>query len=191
MKEVIRVKVILIRHGDTDYSCCLKNGQFGSGLNLSSLSNIGIEQATITSADEQLKNSQLIVTSPYTRAMQTAAIISRKTNIDIKVDYDLHEWLPDLNYLNRYNEEAIISEDFLNHEGFWPKDEPKNWEPINMLSKRVTTALNKYLSYDKIIVVSHAVVIYHLTGISSVPNCCITEIDYTEDYKPLGWFYKK
>lgn len=185
------MKVILIRHGDTDYSCCLKNKLFGSGLNLSPLSNVGIEQAAIVSADERLKNSQLIVTSPYTRAIQTAAIISRNTNIEIKVDYDLHEWVPDLKYLNKYGEEVIISKDFLKHEGFWPKGGFKNWEPINMLSKRITTAMNKYLSYDKIIVISHAVVIYHLTGIESVPNCCIIEMDYKEDYRPLGWFYKK
>lgn len=47
------------------------------------------------------------VSSPYTRALQTAAIISQKTNIDITVEMDLHEWMPDLTFQYHVFEECL------------------------------------------------------------------------------------
>lgn len=37
----------------------------------------------------------MILSSPYTRALQTAAILSRELNIDLQVEFDLREWQPD------------------------------------------------------------------------------------------------
>ena len=45
--------------------------------------------------DARLKTAELIVSSPYTRALQTAAIISRETGLKICIEVDLHEWEPD------------------------------------------------------------------------------------------------
>ena len=66
----------------------------------------------MVSKNECLQGAQLIVSSPYTRALQTASIISRAVDIPLQVEMELHEWLPDLNYCNKYEEEEIISNDF-------------------------------------------------------------------------------
>lgn len=46
----------------------------------------------------------VIVSSPYTRCLQTAAIVSRIRNIPLKVEVDLHEWIPDLLFQNKAGE---------------------------------------------------------------------------------------
>lgn len=161
------------------------------GINLAPLTNSGCQQAEDVAEDERLQGAQIILSSPYTRALQTAAIISRKINVPIKVEMGLHEWVPDLHYLNQYDEQTEISNDFIEHEGFWPNGEVKRWEPIDMFSKRIMNSMNKYSNYEKIVVICHAVVIYHLKGIDTVPFCCISEIDFTSEFQPQGWFYKK
>lgn len=85
----------LVRHGEADYSEMLEKGFYGFGRSFAPLSSQGISQAETAAIDERLKTAQLIVSSPYTRALQTAAIISRETGLKISVDVDLHEWEPD------------------------------------------------------------------------------------------------
>lgn len=48
--------------------------------------------------DERLKGADIILASPYTRTLQTAAIISKNTGIPIEVETDLLEWMPDLTF---------------------------------------------------------------------------------------------
>ncbi len=50
-----------------------------------------VRHGEATAIDERLKSAQLIVASPYTRALETAAIISRETGLKIRVEVDLHE----------------------------------------------------------------------------------------------------
>lgn len=45
--------------------------------------------------EDILKNSEIIISSPYIRALQTAAIISKETKIPLTVEIDLREWQPD------------------------------------------------------------------------------------------------
>ena len=184
------MQVVLVRHGDTDYTHCAKRGFFGLGINLAPLSELGLRQAEDVAGNEKLKGADIIVSSPYTRAMQTASIISRIANIPLIVDEDMHEWLPDLNFSNKFEEEKEMSADFLANEGKWPYGETRRWEPIDRLSHRVTSALKRYTHYDKIVVVCHAIVIYHLSGIDTIPHCLVAEIDFTDDFKPAGWFVK-
>ena len=57
------------------------------------------------SKDERLKGAKVIVSSPYTRALQTAAIISKETGLNIEVDMNLREWQPDLTYRYKSKDE--------------------------------------------------------------------------------------
>jgi broad specificity phosphatase PhoE len=67
----------LIRHGEADYSELMEHRFFGFGRGLAPLSEKGIMQANETAKDERLKSAELIISSPYTRALQTAQIISK------------------------------------------------------------------------------------------------------------------
>lgn len=150
----------LVRHGEPDYSQCDKRGYIGHGRDLAPLSNEGISQALTTAMDSRLKSADIIVSSPYTRALQTAAIISQKTNIDITVEMDLHEWMPDLNFKYRSFEECLeLIKDFNCHKGIYPGEETKRWEDLNSLRNRVKKVADKYAHCNKVIMVCHTMVI--------------------------------
>ena len=73
----------------------LEKGFYGFGRSFAPLSEKGIHQAEMTAIDDRLKSAELIISSPYTRALQTASIISRETGLKICVEVDLREWEPD------------------------------------------------------------------------------------------------
>lgn len=88
----------LIRHGKPDYTYGDTHGFIGQGHDFAPLNEERINDVIEMSKDEMLKNAQIIVSSPYTRALQTASIISKETGIDIIVEPDIREWQPDLTY---------------------------------------------------------------------------------------------
>ena len=83
----------LIRHGTADYTEKDTKIYQGFGNHLAPLSAKGIQEIETTAADPQLAQARLILSSPYTRALQSAAILSRRLQIPIQIETDLHEWL--------------------------------------------------------------------------------------------------
>ena len=81
----------LVRHGKTDYSERNKKIYQGFGVNLSPLSVEGVKEIENTSKDKRLLEASIILSSPYTRAVQTAAILSKELQIDIVIETDLHD----------------------------------------------------------------------------------------------------
>ena len=79
------MEIVFIRHGEPDKTEVDKRGFIGQGRDLAPLTELGVEQAEKVSSDPLLKGAQVIVSSPYTRALQTAAIIS-KNNAIIHID---------------------------------------------------------------------------------------------------------
>ena len=71
------MKIVFIRHGEPDKAEVDKRGFIGQGRDLAPLTELGIRQAEEVSANPLLNGGQVIVASPYTRALQTAAIISK------------------------------------------------------------------------------------------------------------------
>ena len=128
-------KFILIRHANPDYTKI-----FNMGINpylatsYAPLSTKGQNVALNLSKNNILNNSDLIITSPFTRAYETAHIIAINKDLDIIIEPDLHELLPTIN----------------------------NLESLNDIRKRSYKVLKKYIEYDKVIVVSHKFVIYSL-----------------------------
>lgn len=91
-------KFYLIRHGQPDYTYGDTHGFIGQGHDLAPLETNKTEEVRKTAKDKRLKKAQIIISSPYTRALQTASIISKETGIDIIVEPDIREWQPDLTY---------------------------------------------------------------------------------------------
>ena len=106
----------LIRHGSTDYSQRNTKIYQGFGVNLAPLSAKGAEEIRQTAKDSRLAGTSLILSSPYTRALQTAAILSKELQAEIVVETDLHEWMANKNYIyetdkiaeNSYHEFAAM-----------------------------------------------------------------------------------
>lgn len=93
------MEVIMIRHGEPDYTPCNDRLFIGHGKDLCPLTDKGIEQAKEVALNPLLAGAQIILSSPYTRALQTAAYIATAVRLDIKVEVDLREWQPDLTFL--------------------------------------------------------------------------------------------
>ena len=184
------MKVVAIRHGEANYDPCMERNFFGLGLELAPLTELGCEQAENAAADPRLAGAEIIVSSPYTRALQTAAIISRITGIPLTVEVDLHEWFPDINFMYRTKEECDgLGADFAACRGKWPEGETRRWETAAMMSERLTNVLMKYMNYEKIIIVSHGMLMHRLKAFGhTIPNCFIGEVDCDENYKSLDWY---
>lgn len=116
-----------------------------------------IKDVIETSKDTRLKNAQIIVASPYTRALQTASIISKETGLEIVVESDIREWQPDLTYQYKNSDEMKeYYKDYIENNGVYPTNEKRKWETKEQLKNRVMSVIDKYKEkYDTIIVVAH------------------------------------
>lgn len=171
--------IYLVRHGVADYCDMLEKGFFGFGRSFAPLSESGIEQAERVAKDERLKTAKLIVSSPYTRALQTAAIISRETGLKIRVEVDLHEWEPDKT--NRYTtseETYALTKEFNENKGVYPEGQQLRWETLDEVRRRVRKVADKYAIYDKVIFVGHGMAFRTLTYIEQMKPTEIVECDY-------------
>ena len=154
------MKILFVRHGEPCYDNVKR-------LNLVSylgeLTPRGISQAENVANDNRFLDAEIIISSPYTRALQTASIISRKTQIPLIVDAMFHEWLQDKSHISTldptYGKAAY--HEFSDNEFEHNSNCVCNWESASELAKRAFEGMNKYyeMGYKKIIVVAHSVFI--------------------------------
>lgn len=153
-----------VRHGKTDYSAQNTKIYQGFGTNLSPLSELGVSQIKETAKDERLRDADIIITSPYTRALQTAAILSKELNIDIAVETDLHEWVANKDYIYETDEAAWTAYyAYAANNGEYPEGTEKSWETAESIRNRVLPVLEKYKHYKKVIVTAHGMLIHAVT----------------------------
>jgi broad specificity phosphatase PhoE len=178
-----KMKVVLIRHGEPRYDEVAERGYIGQGYDLGKLTERGVMQAINVSSSFRLDDAELIVSSPYTRALQTAAIISRLRNLELTIENDLHEWMPDKTFRSKQDVSKAY-DDFMNNEGKDTKKKITDWETYAELKKRTHEALRPYIGkYNKIIVVCHGMVMTTFTHIfDMIEHCGIREVEIDESF---------
>ena len=176
------LKVVLMRHSEADYSFVEARNYYGHGRDFAQLTENGIQIAEQASFDDKLTDAEIIVSSPYTRALQTAAIISKNRQLNIKIELDLHEWLPDLTFKLTDKEDDRAVKSFMENKGECPVDSELKYETIDRLFNRAKNSLLKYIEYDKIIVVTHGMLMHRFVTTPSIPLCGIYEIDFDESF---------
>ncbi len=182
------MKIIFIRHGEPNYDICDQRGFVGQGRDLAPLTSIGVEQAEAVSKDSLLVGSEIILSSPYTRALQTAAIISQNTRLPIQVEVDLHEFIPDKTFTYKGKEESyILHKDFWDCHGSYPAGEVRKWETIDEIIARVVPVLKKYIDHKKVIVVSHGGVIRRFVGLGNIEFCKAYEVNFDDSFCCFRW----
>lgn len=184
-------KLFLIRHGEPTYETVTARKFKGQGRDLGCLTPNGILQAKKAAQDERLKDAEIIISSPYTRALQTAAIISKELGIDIIVENDLHEWVPDLSF--NYDNDNVSLEsgrEMIQNKGEYPNGETRKWETLSSVANRSINCLKKYLNYKKVIVVSHAIVMRQIKFKDRLDYCEILEVDFDDNFNWNGWVEK-
>ena len=176
-------RIVFIRHSEPDYSFVTERKYQGHGLDLAQLTENGIQIAENASCDSRLNNAEIIVSSPYTRALQTAAIISKNRQLDIKIELGLHEWMPDLSFQYSSKAEASQADKLcLEYNGVCPDDSEIRFENFENVFNRAKNALLRYDKYKKIIVVTHQIVIRRFVFTPDIAFCGISEIDFDESF---------
>lgn len=182
------MELILIRHGQPDYSEVTERKYIGHGRDLAKLTELGKEQAEKVSRDERLKGAEIILSSPYTRALQTAAIISRNTGIQIEVETDLIEWMPDLTFTydgpKNFTE---IDAEIIRCKGEWNPECKYRWESFSSVGERAFNVIRKYLGFKKVIVVAHGVLMRQFVYMEDVPNCEVITMEFDEQSQYNGY----
>lgn len=182
------MEFVLIRHGDPDYSACVRGGINGQGFGLVPLSEKGLQQARQVAAHPALAGAQLVLSSPYTRALQTAAEIVRATGLPLAVEPDLHELMADRSGAPHTREEMKqLHQEFLACRGCWPEGGERPWETVEQLTDRVTSVLSRYLSYDKVIVVTHGGVIRRFVKDQRIGYCTPYVVPMEGKVECRGW----
>ncbi len=169
----------LIRHGEPNYDAVAKIGFFGFGRSFAPLSEKGIKQAESTSKDRRLLDADVIISSPYTRALQTAAIISREVNKPIIIEPELHEWIADKSNTLSSNAEAVkLSNEFNYYKGAYPDNVEMKWETLASVRERMKRVADKYADYNKVIIVGHGMAFRTLTYIEKMAPAQLVECVY-------------
>ena len=182
------MEFVLIRHGDPDYSACVRGGINGQGFGLVPLSEKGLQQARQVAAHPALAGAQLVLSSPYTRALQTAAEIVRATGLPLAVESDLHELMADRSGAPHTREEMKqLHQEFLACRGRWPEGDERPWETVDQLTDRVTGVLSRYLTYDKVIVVTHGGVIRRFVKNQRIAYCTPYVVPVEGKVECRGW----
>lgn len=182
------MNIVFIRHGEPDYRDVTRSGFIGHGRDLAHLTKKGKDQAQKAAENPILDGIELIVSSPYTRALQTAAIISKYRNVDIEVELDLHEWLPDLTH--SYSTSDFVDESYvlcLSNKGTCPKDSPIQYEELSSIFQRAKKCLEKYTSYKKIAVVTHYMVMCQFAYPDDYHHCDMAEVAFDDHFEWRGW----
>lgn len=180
--------LVLIRHGEQDYSYTERLGFKGPARELAPLSKLGVEQAEKVALDPRLNGSQLIISSPYPRALHTAAIISRVTGLKIEIGFGLFEWLIDTNYENKNQADTMAAiMEISAFKGVQSPDAKLNWEGYDQVAKRAYEALYPYLHYEKVIVACHSYVIKQFYNPGRIEHCGIVEVDFDKNFTWPGY----
>jgi broad specificity phosphatase PhoE len=141
----------------------------GAVVDLAPLSALGVQQALRAADSLAAVGATAIVSSPMTRALQTASLVSSRLGLQVDVQFDLREWLPDDTFSWRTHAEVKAAMNDLERcGGKWPAGERRHWEPLAEVRALATAALRTSLAAlqddDVLIAACHGVVIWSLTG---------------------------
>jgi broad specificity phosphatase PhoE len=160
-------QIYLVRHGEPDYEPIDSRGLPGMAADSAPLTALGKKQA------EELADllggirATYLVSSPFTRALQSAAIIGHRLALGVRVDYDLRDWLPDHTGLWRGVADVSAAQAELEaYDGEWPDGIQRPWEPLSRVRERARAAIARHTASTDgpVLAITHAMVIRALTG---------------------------
>lgn len=159
------MEIVFVRHGVPDYRLCDERKMTQLEKDYAPLTRECIPFIKSQSQLPALSGADIIISSPYTRALQTAEIINRQHRLELFVEHDLREWIADTSggYI------ALEERDRRWHEyrsSLKMKIENKGteYESVHDLKDRVLSVLDKYREFEKVIVVAHFNVLESLLG---------------------------
>lgn len=152
------MKIYLIRHGEPDYGPVTNAGYTGFGRDLSPLTKQGVLQAQHCAEQPIFNEVQLILASPYTRALQTATEIVRRHNRPLQVELGLHEWYPDKSgwQIKSGHQAMAAYDEYTTNHGQASDSQIWNYETSADIRHRVQAVFDKYQHYQCVACVTHS-----------------------------------
>ncbi|EJG2021542.1 histidine phosphatase family protein [Vibrio vulnificus] len=159
------MEIVFVRHGVPDYSLSDERKMTQLEKDYASLNRDYIHELHAVAQEIQLEKAEVIISSPYTRALQTAEIINRELGLELFVEHDLREWRADLDggYVDLSERDRRWHEyrTSLKHN---VEANHVLYESWGELKNRAENVLSRYTHYSKVIVVSHFNVFESLAG---------------------------
>lgn len=154
-----------VRHGEPDYPSVGDWGGIPFGKAFAGLTRAGETQIRSAAALLEKERPQIVISSPYTRALQSAAILSGALGIPLRVERDLHEWDSDRTHTVRDEQELLrLCQEHDACDGIHPAGSERLWESRQQVRDRVWKVLERYLDYERVVVVGHAMMMQDVTG---------------------------
>jgi len=180
--------MILVRHGQSEFNVVYGKTRVDPGIRDPKLTELGHRQAQ--AAAESLRNLDFrrVLTSPYTRALQTATIIGEALGLELTVDPHIGEraaFTCDIG-----TQRSALESDWphlqLDHieENWWPTMEESE-DALDVRGRAFRTRMHDSHDWRGTVVVSHWGFIRTLTG-HRVGNCSILRFDPTADHPGGG-----
>lgn len=156
-------QILLLRHGEADYAGPKRWNAPGWGGDLAPLSERGISQVKKSLKELENYSFNKIISSPTTRTLHTSAIIARARNLEVEVEFDLHEWVPFKDFSWKSERDVLSRLNALReNDGDCPDDVLPPWETLDEVRDRAFGAIEKH--EGAFLVVCHEIVIWALTG---------------------------
>lgn len=177
--------IYLLRHAEPDYEPVRERRWPGSMADLAPLSGRGIQEASEAAQQLAEVGAVRLISSPFTRTIQTASIVACRVGLVTEVEFDLHEWLPDNTFgWQDHAEVRVFLADFERAGGEWPADQQRPWEPLSAVRQRATAVLRRAAAGiagdGSLIAVTHEMVIRAVTGEMETRNGQFRQIDSTQ-----------
>ena len=174
--------IYLMRHGEPTYRDTAEMGLPGMGAELGQLTAEGIAQAEAAAKDPRIQDADLIVSSPYPRALHTAAIVSRRIDCPIEVAVGIFEWLPRIDYSAASHTEITEAwKEYKANAGVHqPGDRYPHWETHEQMRARAKKALAPFFGrtdIGKLLIVCHGGI---MRALMNTP--ALKKIHYCEIY---------
>lgn len=160
-----KTKFIFVRHGEPDYPSTLDWQKMSLAKNFAGLTAAGREQIKKSCKELKKYDAELIISSPFTRTMQGAAIMARELDLDVVVEHNLHEWQADLTFMIENEDELRkLVKEYNDLGGVYPEGETRVWETKEHVRSRVMEVLKKYSDYRCVIVSGHGMMTQAVLG---------------------------
>lgn len=165
--------VFLVRHGAVAYHELAAHAPVydGGRYDLAPLSDKGVRQVEHLVPELGRHRGGMVVSSPYTRALQTAAILAGALRCQLTVDLALHDWLPVRDGSRPMSAEIVAAKiaeyDEWKTVGTLPLG--RTWETDDEMRVRLRAAVARHRGGKPMLIVTHEVVIKSAIGIDEVP----------------------
>lgn len=184
--------MLLIRHGQSEFNVSFGRDRIDPGITDAPLTELGRRQAREAAAaiaarrapGTDVRPVRRLICSPYTRALQTAAIIGEALDLPISVDPHIRElsaFACDIGTPLPHLLDRFPGHDFnrVTDEIWWHRHDVDGREPEEALHERCRVFVEHICETDdwrEVAVVTHWGVIRALTG-EGVDNCAIRRVD--------------